>query len=170
MCEKKIIGESKFSSHLKEVFSYIPNPCVFSENKKQISYVQRYHSDNKDVPILKITWIREGVLTSKEAEALKEKDATGLVSVVALIIVFVLELISCDIFSTVKNGVEPTAKRGKSSENDVYLFTQNYQNIKFLKQLSNHSSQSQYRNYHFPCFIQFLASQECKLLIECKSY
>lgn len=41
---------------------------------------------------------------------------------VALIIVFVVELISCDIFFTLKNGVEPTAKRGKSSENDVYLF------------------------------------------------
>jgi hypothetical protein len=56
------------------------------------------------------------------------------VSVVALTIVLVLELISCDIFFTFKNGVEPTAKRGNSSEYDVYLFTR--KNKKLLKQSS----------------------------------
>lgn len=67
------------------------------------------------------TWILVGLRTSKEAVALKEKEATGLARVIAFIIFPLLLSIAWDIFLTFKKGVAPIATRGKSSEKAVNL-------------------------------------------------
>lgn len=75
------------------------------------------------------TCILDGLRTSKEAVALKEKEANGLERVVALTIVMLLESISWDIFSTFNSGIVPIATRGTSSENAVYLKQFNKKNM-----------------------------------------
>lgn len=67
------------------------------------------------------TFILDGVWTSKEAEALNEKVANGLESAAALTIVELLLSIDWDIFLIFNNGITPTARSGRSSENAVYL-------------------------------------------------
>lgn len=67
------------------------------------------------------TCILDGLLTSKDAEALKDKVETGLDNVTEFSIVRLLVSIDWPIFSTFTNGILPAASRGKSSEEAVYL-------------------------------------------------
>lgn len=67
------------------------------------------------------TCILDGLRTSKAAEALKEKVATGLENVVEFSMVRLLVSISWPILSTLSKGILPTANRGNNSENAVYL-------------------------------------------------
>jgi hypothetical protein len=67
------------------------------------------------------TSILDGLWTSKEAVALNENEANGVVRVEALTIVMILESISWDICFTLTKGVAPAARIGRSSEYAVYL-------------------------------------------------
>ena len=69
------------------------------------------------------TWILDGVRTSKEADALKEKVAKGLEIVVEFFIVKFWESTSWEILFTFNSGTVPMARRGNNSENAVYLKT-----------------------------------------------
>lgn len=57
----------------------------------------------------------------KEAVALNENEANGVVRVEALTIVMLLESISWDICFTLTKGAAPAARIGRSSEYAVYL-------------------------------------------------
>lgn len=77
--------------------------------------------DNSFKILTRITCILEGLRTSKEADALKEKEAKGLDKVVELMMVQLLVSIDWLILSTFNKAVEPAARRGNSSEAAVYL-------------------------------------------------
>lgn len=68
-----------------------------------------------------ITSILEGLRTSNVADALNEKVVKGPDNVVEFTMERLLESIDWHIFFILSKGVVPTAKRGNSSENAVYL-------------------------------------------------
>lgn len=67
------------------------------------------------------TCILVGLRTSKEADALKDKEATGLDNVMEFVMVELPVSIVCEILSTFNKGNAPAARRGNSSEDAVYL-------------------------------------------------
>lgn len=69
------------------------------------------------------TCILVGLRTSKVAEALKDKVAKGLDNVTEFTMVRPLVSIAWRISFTFKKGDVPTARRGNSSENAVYLIS-----------------------------------------------
>lgn len=72
---------------------------------------------------MSFTCILDGLRTSKVADALKEKVEKVLDNLVEFTILRLPVSIDWVILSTFKNGVEPTAKSGNSSENPVYLMS-----------------------------------------------
>lgn len=71
----------------------------------------------------KNTCILVGLRTSKVAEALKDRVAKGLDNVVEFTMVRLLVSIAWRISFTFNKGDVPTARRGNSSENAVYLIS-----------------------------------------------
>lgn len=72
-----------------------------------------------------VTCILDGLRTSKEAIALKDKVETGLDIVVEFSMVELLVSINWLIFSTFTKGILLAASRGNSSEKAVYLRHEN---------------------------------------------
>jgi hypothetical protein len=71
------------------------------------------------------TWILEGLLTSKLADAPKEKVAKGPDNEMEFTMVRLLVSITWLILSTFNKDVLPAARSGNSSEDAVYLIYRN---------------------------------------------